>query len=134
MPVASLCGRRPPPTLVRCRFPGASSGACPLAGGFRTVPLPDEEATQLAQQALQSYLQPGAAPPQLAGCEADAGDATATVLEACYQVVAGKRWYITFRADIPCANGAASRHPAVQAEVVVPLPYLNAPPNITITG
>ena len=95
--------------------------------------------SQLADQALQTYLRQsatGATATELAGCQPDAGAASARVLEACSQVVAGRNFYITFQADIPCTGSAAgpssNRQPFVEAAVFVPLPYTNALPTIKI--
>ena len=103
------------------------------------MPLPDAEVSQLAEQALQTYLRQsatGATAAELAGCQPDAGAASAQVLEACSQVVAGRNFYITFQASIPCtapgAAAASDRQPVVQAAVFVPLPYTNALPTIKI--
>ena len=123
-----------PPALCRCA--AAGSNGSPRVGGYTSVDLPNAEVTQLAEQALQTYLRQSATP-GLEGCQPDASAATARVLEACSQVVAGRNLYITFQADIPCAAstpGAApsNRQPVVEAAVFVPLPYLNALPTIKI--
>ena len=127
------------PTLRRCAAAGANAG--PRPGGYSPVPLPDAEVSQLAGQALQTYLRKsqsatGAPAPEVAGCQPDAAAPSARVLEACSQVVAGSNFYITFQADIPCTAPAAAaprnRQPVVEGAVFVPLPYTNELPSIKI--
>ena len=50
---------------------------------------------------------------------------------ACYQVVAGQNYNITFSVAFPCPATPPPIQQELQATIFVPLPYTNAPPEAT---
>ena len=117
-----------PPSTLR-----HSCGRGLLGGYFPVEDLNSSALRAYAALALRDYL--ATSPPLGGACSPDLATARESIRvdAACSQVVAGTNYVLAFGVEIPCRKGTAvvaTVSEELQAEIFVPLPYTNSPPQV----